>query len=108
MKKLRAQQIVIDLPVEDAPVWIWATWQRVVKDTEYKTLQTVDQVVNTNASLSSFATKVESVMDPVTGQLVTASGAAMAMLIQQFAAGWVMPLFPGSYVNERGDIIEGT
>jgi hypothetical protein len=30
------------------------------------------------------------------------------MLIKQFAQAWVMPQFPGSYVNEHGDIIEGT
>jgi len=108
MKKLRAQQIVIDLPTETAPVWVWVAWQRCIKDADYKTTQTVDQVVNTNASLSSFATKIESITDPVTGQTVTASGAAVAMLIKQFAQSWVMPQFPGSYVNERGDIIEGT
>jgi hypothetical protein len=107
MRKLRAQQIVIDLPTEEAPVWVWCSWQRCVKDSDYKTIQTMDQVVNTNAALTTFATKIETVTDPVTGQPVTASGAAVALLIKQFAQAWVMPLFPGSYINDRGDIIEG-
>jgi hypothetical protein len=108
IKKIRAQQIVIDLPTETAPVWVWVSWQRCVKNDSYVTTQTVDQVINTNAALSTFATKIESITDPVTGQTVTASGAGVATLIKQFAQSWVMPQLPGSYVNEHGDIIEGT
>jgi len=108
MRKIRASQIVIDMPTEDAPVWVWATWQRCIKDADYRTTQTVDGVLNTNASLSSFAMQIESVVDPVTGQTVTASGAAVAMLIKQLALTWALPRYPGSYVNDQGDLIEST
>jgi len=107
MKKLRAQQIVIDLPTETAPVWVWVAWQRCVKDGQYKTTQTIDQVINTNASLTSFAIKTKTVADPITGVSVTVSGAAVAALIKAFAQDWVLPQLPvGSYINQYQDIIE--
>jgi hypothetical protein len=107
MRKIRAQQIVIDLPTETAPVWVWVSWQRCVKDSNYSTIQVVDQVINTNAALSTFALKTKTVADPITGASVTASGAAVAALIKAFAQEWVMPHLPvGSYINQYQDIIE--
>ena len=107
IKKIRAQQIVIDLPTETAPVWVWVSWQRCIKDAEYRTIQIMDQVLNTNAALTSFATTIKTVVDPVTGASITASGAGAATLIKAFAQDWALTHLPsGSYVNEHKDIIE--
>lgn len=107
IKKIRAQQIVIDLPTETAPVWVWVAWQRCIKDASYNTVQTVDQVLNTNSALAAFATKIKTVVDPVTGTNISVSGAGAAAIIKAFAQDWALQHLPqGSYINDYQDIIE--
>jgi len=103
-KKLRSQKITIDLPTETSEVWVHAVLQTVFKDTDYRTIQTIDLTGHINRSISQFATQMESVTDPVTGQQVTMSGAGVATLIKQFIIKWIQE-DNGGTLNEVGDLI---
>jgi hypothetical protein len=105
-KKLRASRIVIDLPTEMAPVWATVDWQRVFKDANYQTTQTVDLAHRQSRGLATFAADIRSIIDPVTGQTVTASGAGAAALIKKFVQAWLLAERPDLNINEHGDIEE--
>lgn len=105
MKKIRAQQIVIDLPTEGAAIWVQATLQRCIKDQEYTTVQTVDRVGFVNRTFADFMQQMVTVTDPLTGQEHTVSGAAIAMLIRALVCTWIVE-DRGGNLNEHGDVIE--
>lgn len=104
MKKLRAQQISIDLPTEEGEVWLNATLQTIVKDQDYKTVQRIDRTEQTHRKLSDVATQVEQMYDPVTGQTLNVSGYGVALLIKMFVVSW-MQQDHGGEINEIGDLI---
>lgn len=103
--KLRAQQIQIDLPVEGAYVWVRAILQRVVKNEDYQTIQTVDRVEQVNRMAENFQMEIRSFTDPVTGQQVTLSGAGLAMSVSEFCKGWMLQDIPNTALNDQGDVI---
>jgi len=106
MKKLRAQKIEIDLPTEDAPVWIHAVVQRVIKDDEsYETKQVTDMVAHVNRSITNVSMEMETIYDPVTQQTVTVSGAGASIIIKAFVLRWLAEDFKGT-LNDVGDFIE--
>lgn len=105
LKKIRAQQIILELPAEEAEVWIRATIQTVYKDADYKTTQTVDRTAALHRQFSEFATQIEVVQDPVTGNTVAISGAGVAMAVSAFVKAWILADTPGSVLNSAGDII---
>lgn len=105
LKKVRAQQIILELPTEEAEVWIRATIQSVYKDGDYKTVQTVDRTSALHRRFGEFATQLETVQDPVTGQTITLSGAGIAMAVSAFVKTWILADTPGAVLNESGDII---
>lgn len=104
-KKVRAQQIVLDLPTEEAEVWIRAVIQTVFKDADYNTVQTVDRTAALHRRFSEFATQVETVQDPVIGQSLAISGAGIAMAVSAFVKTWILADTPGAVLNESGDIV---
>lgn len=106
MNKIRSQQIVIDLPVENAMPWVRATLQKCVKDSQYQTVQTVDRVGFVHRSLADFAAQMTTITDPVTGQTHTISGVAASLLIGAMVSAWIVADRGGS-INEHDDIIEG-
>lgn len=104
-KKVRAQQIVLDLPTEEAEVWIRAIIQTVYKDADYTTVQTVDRTAALHRRFSEFAMQVETVQDPVTGQSLAISGAGIAVAVSAFVKAWILQDTPGATLNAQGDII---
>ena len=107
IEKIRAQQVVIDLPTEEAEPWVRATIQRVVKDAEtYKTVQTVDRVEAVHRRLADFATMVRTFIDPVTQQEVTLSGVGCGQAIITFVKAWMLEDFPEYIENTYGDIVK--
>lgn len=105
LKKVRAQQIVLDLPTEQAEVWIRAVIQTVYKDADYATVQTVDRTAALHRRFSEFAMQMEIVQDPVTGQTLSISGAGIAMAVAAFVKTWILADTPGSVLNAEGDIV---
>ncbi len=104
-KKVRAQQIVLDLPTEEAEVWIRAVVQTVFKDADYNTVQTVDRTASLHRRFSEFAMQVEAVQDPVTGQSLAISGAGLALAVSAFVKTWILADTPRSSLNAAGDIV---
>lgn len=107
IEKIRAQQVVIDLPTEEAEPWVRATIQRVIKDAAtYKTTQTVDRVEAVHRQLSDFATMTQTFTDPVTQQAVTLSGVGCGQAIIAFVKAWMLEDFPEFHENAYGDIVK--
>jgi hypothetical protein len=106
MKKIRSQQIIIDLPTEDAEVWVRATLQRCIKDdATYATVQTIDRVGFVHRAASEIIMQMTTITDPVTGQSHTISGAGAYMLIRDMVSAWIIA-DRGGAINEHADIIE--
>ncbi len=104
-KKIRSQQIVIDLPTETSEVWVRATLQRVIKDADYKTIQTIDRVGFVHRAASQISTQMTTITDPVTGEAHTISGAGAYILIRDMVSAWIIT-DRGGAINEHEDIIE--
>ena len=104
-KKIRAQQITLELPTEGAEVWVRAMIQTVYKDSNYQTIQTVDRTASLHRRFSEFALQSETVHDPVTGQTTTLSGAGLALAVSAFVKTWILEATPGSVLNAEDDII---
>lgn len=104
LKKLRAQKIEIDLPAEESEAWLNTTLQNIIKDGDYNTVQRIDRVGFTHRSLSSVATEMHTLVDPVTQQEYSISGAGVAQAIKTFVVAW-MQQDHGGTVNEHGDLI---
>lgn len=103
--KIRSQQIVIDLPTETAEVWVRATLQKCVKDTDYQTIQTVDRIGYIHRAASQIALQMVTFIDPVTQQEHTVSGAGAYTLIRDLVSAWIIS-DRGGALNEHQDIIE--
>lgn len=105
VKKIRAQQITLELPTEGAEVWVRAVVQAVYKDADYRTVQTVDRTSALNRRFSEFVLQVETVSDPVTGAQLTISGAGLALAVSAFVKAWILQDTPGATLNAADDII---
>lgn len=105
IEKTRAQQITIDLPTEEAMVWVRAALQTVLKDEQYKTVQTIDRTAYSHRSMGEFALQMQTFTDPVTGQEHTLSGAGAAAAIGAFVRSWILTDH-GGRINEHGDIVK--
>lgn len=105
LKKVRAQQITLELPTEEAEVWVRAIIQTVYKDGNYNTVQTVDRTASLHRRFSEFAMQLETLQDPVTGQALTISGAGLALVVSAFVKAWMLTDTPGSTLNAAGDIV---
>jgi hypothetical protein len=107
IEKIRAQQVTIDLPTEEAEPWVRAIIQRVMKNPEtYQTVQTVDRVDAVHRRLSDFATMVQTFTDPVTGASVTLSGVGCGQAIIAFVKAWMLEDFFDYVENTHGDIVK--
>lgn len=104
--KLRTQQITLDLPTEDAEVWVRAVLQKVIKDDDYRTIQTIDREGAVNRLFSEFAQSSLTVYDPVLGHEITLSGAGLGVAVGEFVKQWMLADVPGTSLNERGDVIK--
>lgn len=104
--KLRAQQIVLDLPTEDSEVWVRATIQTIVKDTSYQTIQTIDRTSSVHRRLSEFDTMTKTLTDQVTGDTFNISGVGLGVAISAFIKQWMLDDIPGTTENAHGDIIK--
>ena len=105
LKKIRAQQVTLDLPSEDTEAGLRAVIQTVYKNSDYVTLQTVDRTAALHRRFAEFATQVETVSDPVTGSTTSVSGAGVALLVSAFVKTWILEDNPGATLNSLGDII---
>lgn len=106
INKLRTQQITLELPTEAAEVWVRAVLQKVIKNDEYQTVQTVDRFGVVHRQFSDFAMNTMTVYDPVLGAEVTVSGAGLGNLITELVMQWILSDVPGAALNERGDIVK--
>ncbi len=104
LKKVRAQQITLELPAEGAEVWVRAMIQTVIKDASYSTVQTIDRTAALHRRFSEFAMQVEPIQDPVTGQTMAISGAGLALAVSAFVKTWILADITGSTINAEGDI----
>ena len=105
-KKLRPSQIVLDTPVENADVFVRVTIQKVVKDGNYATVQTVDRVDAVNRTFAQYGTQTHTFTDPVLGTKHTLSGSGLGMAIGEFVKAWMLQDIEGTSRNARGDIVQ--
>lgn len=106
LKKIRTQQITLDLPIEDAEAWVRAVLQTLYKDGDMKTVQTVDRTFSLHRRFTEFVTQFETVQDPVTQQTITASGAGLSLLVSAFVKSWILHDLPQTTLTPDGDILE--
>ena len=106
IKKLRTQQIVMDLPTEEADVWIRAALQQVIKNDAYQTVQTIDRVGAVHRQLSSVLQQTVTVVDPFTGIPITLNGATIALALTKAVMHWILENNPDYHENEHGDLIK--
>lgn len=90
IKKVRAQQIKIDLPTEESAIWVNVVRQTVIKDGAFTSVQSIDRTGYTNRTVSQFATNMITVIDPITQQPVTVSGAGIAALVKRMVGNWLI------------------
>lgn len=106
-EKIRAQSVSIEVLTESCEPWVHCVLQKVFKDAEYKTVQTVDRTGGLHRLLSEFATEVREIQDPVTGQQLVISGAGLGLAVSEFVKQWILADVPGCTTNEYGDIVRG-
>lgn len=106
-KKLRVSQLIVEIPVEESPVFVRIVIQRVVKNADYETIQTVDRVDAINRIFSQYGTNIHTFNDPVLGTILRISGAGLGNAIGEFTKAWMLEDIENTTRNERGDIVEG-
>ena len=89
MKKLRSQQVIIDIPTETGNTWVNAIIQTLIKDEEGNTLQRIDRTHETHRILENVATEMITIVDPVTQQTITVSAAGTATLVSGLIMNWM-------------------
>lgn len=104
-EKIRAQQIVIELPTEEAVNWIRVALQRVVKDDHGNTLQVNDRIGFINHALPEVALQMVNFVDPVTGKELEISIAGLATGIKALVLNWLVSEY-NCTINENGDAIK--
>lgn len=103
--KIRAQQIVLDMPTEAAEVWARVMVQKVVKDADYNTIQVIDRTSHIHREMSDFYGQSVTVVDPVSNAEITLSGAAIGAAMAEMVKTWMLTEHTGATENEYGDII---
>lgn len=103
--KIRAQQIVLDMPTEAAEVWARVMVQKVVKDADYNTIQVIDRTGHIHREMSDFYGQIVTVIDPLSNAEVTVSGAAISAAMAEMVKAWMLAEHRGAVENEYGDII---
>ena len=106
IKKLRSQQIVMELPKEDSDVFIRATLQQVIKDDDYKTVQLIDRVDAVHRELSQIMGMVVTFPDPATGQMLSLPVVTIGAAITATIVNFILEDHPEYHLNDRGDIIK--
>ena len=104
MKKIRAQKISIDIPKEDSEPYAEVVVQTVIKDANYVTTQLIDRSHNTGRFVKHFATQIVTIEDPVTGSIITVSGAGATLIIKAIVGQWLVTDFNGT-LNDKLDVI---
>ncbi len=104
MIKLRASQIIIDLPTEESRIWAGATIQEIIKNDQYETQQTVDDVYRVNRCMCKVATEMATFTDPVTEQEHTLSAAGASAVVKAFITKWMQEDLGGT-INELQDLV---
>jgi hypothetical protein len=106
IKKLRSQQIVMELPKEDSDVFIRATLQQVIKDENYKTIQLIDRVDAVHRELSQVLGRMITFPDPVSGSMITLPIATIGAAITATVVTFILEDHPEYHLNSLGDIIK--
>lgn len=111
MDKLRAQQVVIDTPQEGGNIWINTVIQKLIKNEEGEITQRIDRAYETHRSLSEVFEETKTIMDPVTGQRLTVSGAGAAMIVKAFVLSWMQEDHGGNILkddnNNNKELVNG-
>ncbi len=105
--KYRAQQVTLDLPTEESEVWIRCMIQKVIKNDDYQTVQTIDRVSDIHRRFSEFMLQTQTLQDPVTGDTLEISGAGLGLAVSAFVKRWMLEDILGTINNEHGDIVKG-
>jgi len=87
---LRAQQIIIDMPVAGQEPWISVVLQDVQTDNKGVVIQTVDRVGIIHRPLSKVASEKDSIVDPILkGSSVDLTVAGTSALIKSAVIRWI-------------------
>lgn len=104
--KLRTMQITMELPTEASDVWLRAALQKVIKNNDYQTVQTIDAVDAINRQLSEILTEEITVTDPFTGIVHTLNCATLSIAITEIVKRWILFENPDYHENDQGDLIK--
>ena len=102
--RLRTQQMYIDLPTPDSEPWLNLVVQRVEMDDNYVTKNIVDRWGSVNVKLSSIATSVYPLQDPVQPPDGHISVAGLAAGLTIAAMDLIAKKYDGR-IDEQGFII---
>ena len=100
MRKLRAQQVIFDLPKEDSDIWVNVVIQTIVKGDEDPVDQTMDRTGNTHRVIDDNLTETTTIVDPITGDTITASVAGTTALVRQFIMTWMQEDHGGTILED--------
>ena len=103
-KRLRSQQITIDLPKPDSEVWVNLIVQQVEEDDEGNVLNLADRMDTLNKRLHAVGLESVTFQDPVTQQNHTISVYGLAQAITVAASHWIAEKH-NAVVDEEGLII---
>jgi hypothetical protein len=106
IRKLRTQQIIMDLPKEESDVFIRATLQLAIKNEDYKTIQLIDRHDVVHRELSRTMFETVTVVDPINGVPITLNGATIATALTRAIMNWILEEHPDYRENDKGDIIK--
>ena len=101
--KLRAQQIVIDIPREGEEAWIHVVIQEVQKDTTGKVLNIIPRHEFLHKSGVEIAQEVYDYADPILGTHGNISGYGLQLAIASAVTKWMQDIEGGEMIN--GDLI---
>ncbi len=101
--KLRAQQIVIDIPLINAEPWISIRVQRVNLDVNNVPKQTIDRWGMINRKLSDVALELYNYFEPTNSSTPLISVYGISDAIKAVSVSWIMQDYGGTIIN--GDVI---
>lgn len=106
-KVLRAPNIKIETPRKGDPAWVNIILQWVIQDAMHQTMQVIDRVGSITRKFEDFAQDTITITDPVTGAIITISGAGVGEAISEFVKSWMLQDIPGTSINAAGDVVQG-
>lgn len=99
-QRVRAEKIIIDVPLSESEPWITLPIQRLVTEDDGTIVQVIPRDSQVYRKLTDVATQFIQAPDPVTGQMNTVSVAGLGALVTVAAAIFMAEDYDGTIDEE--------